>query len=367
MSKKNTVNRLLYPFLVILIIALYGVFSSDNIFSQTVRETGTSTPTVMGATDTPPLPENPVWYEVYFTSPRIPFDDIYNGGIENVLIEKINQSKVSIDLAVYEFSLENVTQALIAAKNRGVKVRVVYDDEFADPDPQINELQGAGVPVVPDERSAFMHNKFFIFDGQCIWTGSFNISINAAYRNNENALYFCSSEAAQNYTIEFEEMNGSQFGTTSPADTPYPVFVINGVKVENYFAPEDHVMEHIISEISSAQNYVHFMVFSFTHNGLGQAMIDDLRRGVGIVGIFETRGTASQYSQCLPLLLQGAEITLDGNPRTFHHKVIIIDGQIVITGSFNFSDSADQENDENLLIIHDPSLAAAYEKEFQRM
>ncbi|KKT29237.1 MAG: Phospholipase D/transphosphatidylase [Candidatus Collierbacteria bacterium GW2011_GWC2_44_18] len=366
MPKQHTKHQWLYPFLVLIFVAVYYALTSSPS-GRVVPDFSSPTPVVLGATNTPVHETQASWYEVYFTNPKIPFDDNFTGGIESVLIEKINQADTSIDLAVYEFNLENVVQALIAAQGRGVRVRVVYDNEFTDPDLQISELKNAGIQAIPDERSAFMHNKFFIFDGQCIWTGSFNISINAAYRNNENALYFCSSEAAQNYTIEFEEMNGSQFGTTSPADTPYPVFVINGVKVENYFAPEDHVMEHIISEISSAQNYVHFMVFSFTHNGLGQAMIDDLRRGVGIVGIFETRGAASQYSQCLPLLLQGAEITLDGNPRTFHHKVIIIDGQIVITGSFNFSDSADQENDENLLIIHDPSLAAAYEKEFQRM
>ena len=50
-----------------------------------------------------------------------------------------------------------------------------------------------------------------------------------------------------------------------------------------------------------------------------------------------------------------------------HHKVIIIDGEIVIFGSFNFSDSADRSNDENLLIIYNRAVAARFEEEFQRV
>ncbi len=90
----------------------------------------------------------------------------------------------------------------------------------------MTELLEADIPAVPDNRSAFMHNKFFVFDTQCIWTGSFNISLNAAYKNNENAFYFCSSEAAKNYTTEFSEMFSGKFGRTSPRDIPYPTFTI---------------------------------------------------------------------------------------------------------------------------------------------
>lgn len=307
------------------------------------------------------------WFEVYFTSPKNPFDDVTTGGIETHLIDKINAAQSTIDLAVYEFDLENVTQALIAAKNRGVTVRVVYDNEFSDPDPQMSELKLAGIPAVPDERNAFMHNKFFVFDDACVWTGSFNISVNAAYRNNENALFFCSPEAAQNYSTEFAEMFAGHFGPSSPSDTPFPTFTVDGVSIENYFAPEDEVMDQIVAEVLAAQTSIHFMAFSFTNDTLGDAMRSDMDKGVTVAGIFETRGADSQYAECVPLLEKGADVTLDGNPRTFHHKVIIIDSQTVILGSFNFSDSANKENDENLLIIHDPALAQAYEQEFQRM
>ncbi len=365
MSKRKSKNSWISIVLIIALVGIYLLVGPDQLFTQNQSVLSPPTQEVKGITAT--VATEKTWYEVYFTSPKIPFDEVITGGIENNLIDKINAAQISIDLAVYEFDLENVAQALIAADNRGVLVRVVYDNEFSDPDPQMQELKQAGIQTIPDERSAFMHNKFFVFDNRCVWTGSFNLSLNAAYRNNENALYFCSTEVAQNYTTEFEEMFAGQFGVTSPSDTPFPNFTISGFTVESYFAPEDEVMDQVVSEVLSSNTSIHFMAFSFTNDPLGEAMRSMLEQGIDVSGIFETRGADTQYSECLPLLKSGADISLDGNPRTFHHKVIVIDGQTVILGSFNFSASADEENDENLLIIHDPALAQAYEQEFQRM
>jgi phosphatidylserine/phosphatidylglycerophosphate/cardiolipin synthase-like enzyme len=61
------------------------------------------------------------------------------------------------------------------------------------------------------------------------------------------------------------------------------------------------------------------------------------------------------------------DVTLDGNPRLMHHKVMIIDQQIVITGSYNFSNNAERYNDENTLIIHNQGIAAEYMAEFQQI
>ena len=63
----------------------------------------------------------------------------------------------------------------------------------------------------------------------------------------------------------------------------------------------------------------------------------------------------------------GLDVRQDGNPYRLHHKVIIVDNDTVITGSFNFSDNATQSNDENLVIIEDPDLAGMYIQEYNRM
>ncbi|GAB4467973.1 MAG: phospholipase D-like domain-containing protein [Anaerolineae bacterium] len=306
-------------------------------------------------------------WAVYFTNPATSFDDVTTGGVEENLIALIDQAQVSIDLAVFEFNLENVAQALINAHNRGVRVRIVYDDEHTEDDPQMEELIDAGIPATPDQRSAYMHNKFFVIDRQIVWTGSTNMTINDAYRNNNNAIVIISPELAENYTAEFEEMFNGEFGPTSPANTPYPGVAVGDMWVETYFSPEDDVMTQLISLVSEAQSSIHFMAFSFTDEGLANAMLERAAAGVDVRGVFETRGANTEYSSCPPLLRAGLDVRLDSNPRTLHHKVIIIDGRIVATGSFNYSSNATTSNDENLLIVHNPAVAALYEEEFNRI
>jgi phosphatidylserine/phosphatidylglycerophosphate/cardiolipin synthase-like enzyme len=357
----------IWSLLVFVVIVLTAIYYGPDTFStqtaditatQGVKGESTEVPTKVIATST-----GFDVFEVYFTNP----DDPSAPKIEKYLIEKIDASQKTIDVAIFEFSLEDVAQALIRAKDRGVDVRIVYDNEFADPDPQITEVKSAGIPVTPDNRQAYMHNKFFVFDSACVWTGSFNISDNAANKNNEDAIYFCSPEAAENYGTEFSEMFAGEYGPSSPANTPYSTFTVDGVLVENYFAPEDQVMTHVIDIVSKARTSVHFMAFSFTDDNLGNTMVSLADRGVIVEGIFETTGADTQYSECGKLLKNGEDVRLDGNSATFHHKVIIVDNSIVILGSFNFSSNANTQNDENLLIIHDPVLATAFEQQYQLM
>ncbi|MBN1427931.1 MAG: phospholipase [Anaerolineae bacterium] len=306
------------------------------------------------------------FYTLYFTEPSLYDSNTTSGGIEKHLIDLINSAQSSVNLAVFEFNLQNVADALISAHQRGVHVRIVYDNEHTEDDPQMAQMIKAGIPATPDNRGAYMHNKFFVFDNQLVWTGSWNVSVNDTFRNNNNAIVIRSTKLAENYTTEFEEMFNGQFGPTSPVGTPNPIFTLDGVRIENYFSPEDTPMTALNQVVSEARTSIHFMAFSFTEESLGQAMLDRAKAGVEVVGIFEQRGANTEYSRCPPMLSAGLDVRLDGNPRTFHHKVIIIDGAVVATGSFNFSGNAVTSNDENMLIIHDATLAAQYEAEFQK-
>jgi phosphatidylserine/phosphatidylglycerophosphate/cardiolipin synthase-like enzyme len=306
------------------------------------------------------------YFDVYFTSPVIPFDDVVTGGNEGHLVELINNAQVSIDAAMFEFNLQVVAEALIAAHERGVQVRIVYDDEHTEEDPQIEELIDAGIPATPDERSALMHNKFFVFDKQVVWTGSMNITENGAYRNNNNVIVIRSTRLAENYSAEFEEMFNGAFGPTSPANTPNPVVTLNGIRIESYFSPEDDPMPGLIAFAASAQTSIHFMAFSFTDVDLGAAMLERGSAGVELRGIFEARGGNTEFSECPRMLQSGFDVRMDTNPRTFHHKVVIVDGSAVAIGSFNFSTNAAESNDENLIIIYDPNVARLYEAEFEK-
>lgn len=123
------------------------------------------------------------------------------------IIEKINLAQESIHVAVYSFTLDSISDALIAAHARGVEVKVVMDTEQAGQQwAEDEKLKQAGIDVRLDGNSKYMHNKFAIFDGKVVSTGSYNWTKNASQYNDENLIFFASEEAAQKYEAEFLEI-----------------------------------------------------------------------------------------------------------------------------------------------------------------
>jgi phosphatidylserine/phosphatidylglycerophosphate/cardiolipin synthase-like enzyme len=199
-----------------------------------------------------------------------------------------------------------------------------------------------------------------------VWTGSTNITENGIFRNNNNVIVINSPRVAAMYEREFDEMWNGQFGPTSPSTRDSQQTTINGVPVQVLFGSEDKAMPDLVDLVDGAQQSVRFMAFSFTRDDLGDAMLSRAEAGLNVQGIFEARGSETEFSELPRLFCAGLAVRQDGNPRAMHHKVIIIDGQKVVTGSFNFSNNAEESNDENLVIIADPNLAAQYLQEFER-
>jgi phosphatidylserine/phosphatidylglycerophosphate/cardiolipin synthase-like enzyme len=310
------------------------------------------------------------FWQVYFTQPSGTSDPAtYNGGIDIAATAALAAVQSTLDIAAYEFNNPVLTQAVLDAKARGVRVRIVSDDVdgLGDANTTLHQFEAAGIPVVTDQRGDLMHNKFMILDGTEVWTGSWNYTINDTYRNNNNALVLRSQRVVQNYQTEFDEMFAEgQFGPRSRANTPNQTFTQDGVPIAVYFAPEDEVVPAMVEAVNTAQESVRFMAFSFTLDDVAQAMLARATAGVNVEGIFETTGSETRFSELTPLFCAGLDVRQDGNPYILHHKVIIIDGRTVVTGSFNFSASATDSNDENLVIIQDPDLAAQYLAEFDR-
>lgn len=308
------------------------------------------------------------WYSLYFTDPGGPNSATLRGGPDKALADAIRQARASVDIAAYELDLWSVRDALIAAYRQGVTVRMITESDNLD-EPEVQDLVAAGIPVLGDRREGLMHDKFVIIDHQDVWTGSMNFTVNEAYRNNNNLIRIRSSRLAQDYLAEFEEMFvEDQFGPGSPANTPYPTLSIDGTQVEVFFSPDDGVSQRLVALIQSAQESIDFMAFSFTSDELATAMLGRARQGVTVSGVFEEyqykSNTGTEYDN---LRSAGLDVRLDGNPRNMHHKVIIIDSKIVITGSYNFTFNAENRNDENLLVIDNADIAALYLVEFKRV
>ncbi|MBN1680114.1 MAG: hypothetical protein JW966_07465 [Anaerolineae bacterium] len=307
------------------------------------------------------------WFQIYFTSPINTTDSsrFTDSPLENALITTINGAQTSIDAAVFELNSEPVTQALIQAHERGVMVRVVTDGEHGleSPDGTVEELEFADIPVVSDgNRGGFMHNKFFVIDSLYVWTGSTNITHNGIYNNNNNAMLIRSTRLAQNYSAEFQELFEGSFGTTSPNTVPNPSITIEGTVIETVFESEGDLPSKLVALIENAHS-VRFMAFSLTRDDLMEPMIRRAQSGeLDVMGIVET----SQRRFVKDMFCAGLPVRQDGNPDILHHKVFIIDESIVVMGSFNFSNNAANDNDENSLIIYNRDIAQAYLNEFDR-
>lgn len=306
--------------------------------------------------------------EVVFTAPTYPEEAANRyGGLDEQLADAIDEAERTVDVAAYDFDLERVADALIRAHERGLRVRLVTDSDYADELGPVR-LEAAGIPVVYDERGAFMHDKFVVLDEAAVWTGSWNLTDYGTYRNNNNVVIVESQALAQNYTTEFEEMfEEGAFGPTSPAETPYSQVEVGEILVENYFGAEEEIAPRIIEQLEEAETSIQFLAFTFTDDGISGAMNRKHREGVLVQGVVESRNAGSMGSDVEALQKAGADVLKDGNPYNMHHKVIIIDGTIVITGSYNFTRNAADSNDENVLIIHSPGIAASYLREFDRV
>ncbi len=318
------------------------------------------------------------WLSLYFTDPNPP--DQVNNGIDKVVVAELNKARKTIDLASFDFTLPSVADALVAAKKRGVRVRVIYDGKNGEQELKQDDLlaatggvqpfekiKAAGVELVDGGRSnGLMHNKMIIIDSTTLFMGSWNMSYNDTFRNNNNLLQITNQKLIENYQAKFNEgFEQKLFGAKALLHSPNPKITINSIPVEQYFSPDDKVMDKLVAEVSQAKQSVKFFIFTYTHKDLSAAMIARFKAGVQVQGVIENRG-ASQGA--LPALFCAKiPVLTDGNSYTMHHKVMIIDDSTVITGSFNFTASADEANDDNVIIIRSKSVANAYLKEFNKM
>ncbi len=133
-----------------------------------------------------------------------------------------------------------------------------------------------------------------------------------------------------------------------------------------YFCPEDSCASELEALIDSADSQIHAAVYSFTLDSLGDALVRAHERGVEIKIVLE-KDQISQYSEFDKLVNAGIDARIDTNPSSMHNKFAIIDSEIVVTGSFNWSKNADTRNDENLLILKSKELSVQYELEFQEI
>ncbi len=278
---------------------------------------------------------------------------------EGVLISFLDSAEQSIHCALFDVGLKSVQEKLLE-KEKSIEVLIATDNDY---------LKKFNHPFVKADSYGLMHNKFCVIDGKKISTGSMNPTENDAHKNNNNLLLIESSMIAQNYEDEFQELWRGNFKKGNKVQNP-KITLHNGetkeIRVETYFCPEDACAEQVKEELQKAEVSIHFMTFSFTHDGIANILLlknlDDLE----VKGAMEVK-QISEYSEFNRLLQNHIDVRKDGNKNNLHHKVFIVDEKTVITGSFNPTANGDKHNDENVIIIEDEEIAKRFVEEFWKV
>ena len=358
-------------------------FTGDGLFSSGSPPTSTGT------------------MNVYFTKQVNPsvalIETAKTVNVVDKFLSRINSATHSIDLALYSLSGTvgaNIASALIAANGRGVKVRMIveYDNSTTPP---MTTMKNSGIPFITDRFDAvnggngLMHNKFGIFDyrdqssaaDDWVWSGSWNATDPGNNGDAQNVIEIQDQALANAYTIEFNEMWGSstdtpaastsRFGIRKTNNTPHR-FVINGTPIESYFSPSDRTTSHIFDALNSATTSINIAMLTFTRDDLAQLLIGKKGGGDKVRVLLDNNtDTGNQFAA-----MQAAGIDIFLKPSSLggllHHKYAIIDAEnlkvdnVVITGSHNWSGSAETANNENTLIIHSKRIANLYLQEFKQ-
>jgi phosphatidylserine/phosphatidylglycerophosphate/cardiolipin synthase-like enzyme len=323
---------------------------------------------------------------------------IGNADLTSLLLRRINAAQKSIDCALYSLSGQvgqAISNALVQAWKRNVKVRMILerDNMSAGTGTTVNSIiVPTGIGLIWDDYDpvnaglGLHHNKFFVIDYRggsanqpWVWTGSWNPTDPGTNDDVQNAIEIQDQALAAAYTMEFNEMWGSEmdppdransrFGARKLDNTPH-IFNINGVPVELYFSPSDRTTSHIISTLDKAQNSINVALLTFTRSDIASELKSKKTAGVKVRAILDnSTDTGSQFAS---LVSGGIDVRLKSSSvgGLFHHKYAVVDAELttvpqyVITGSHNWSSAAESSNNENTLIIQSNNIANLYLQEF---
>ena len=345
--------------------------------------------------------------------------------LENEIINVIDSANTSLYMAIYDLDLPGVANAMVAAKNRGVDVRFITDeDNIAGENVHALDILNAGnVPWIDDTEngsagSKIQHNKFIIVDGATVLTGSTNFtqsgihgdldgSGNLISSGNDNHIVVIESQQlAGVYTTQFGIMWGdgpggaqdSLFGLGKPDHMMETVYTTNdNIRIDVQFTPQSPTLiagsslENMVNYVSTAQQRIRLAQFVISAQDVADAMKIRHDAGVEVQGIGDSSFFYRYYSEFQDM--RGVEelndngvyetdsytgapnnvwqntadvrvANMDGGDK-WHHKYIVVD-DTVLTGSHNISGAGAFGNDENIIIIHDAETAEEFEAHFSR-
>lgn len=324
--------------------------------------------------------------------------------IEAVIVEFIQGAQTCLDIAVQEMDNESIAQAVLDASCRGIHVRMFLEQDYLKsaqpPKAQPKEGQSAGdallaaqweehrrpktiktnrdilsamlrcgVDVKADLNPKIFHQKFIVRDyrngkkqgNSALLTGSTNFTWTGTHKNLNHAIIFHDHRICQAYAEEFLEMTGGTFGEMLQRKPTHPKTInVNGVPVRILFAPDDSPELEIIKQMLKARQRLDFAIFTFSgSSGIDDAMIMLRKAGIEIQGVLDKGQGGRDWAATKWLHNEGINVFLSDSEKLaglgkLHHKLMVIDDAIVIAGSMNYTQPANEYNDENIFVLGSP-------------
>jgi len=296
--------------------------------------------------------------------------DIYfiPGGVaaEDRLAHEIAVARRSVRVAMYNVTSARLGYALLDAQRRGVAVEVLWDaKQMAKAHNTLDdELAAAGLVITPvtNTRSEYatLHDKLSVIDDELVTMGSANWGTSALHDNDESLLVFRSPAMGAVVTAQLDEIR-TQVKRPRTGDLPGPV--------QLYFSPEDRLDRVVTASIDQARSRVFVAVFSLRLRSATDALLRAHRRGVPVYVVTDAK-QSSETTEDDRLRAAGIPViealNATGPYTAMHHKFAVVDDTVLV-GAYNWTTTATFSNDEDLAVIRDAEVAAAYAGEMGRL
>ncbi len=295
--------------------------------------------------------------------------------LRQAIIDFIAGAKKRLDIAVQELDSWDVADAIVQARQGGVRVRLVVEGDYlragrmaANPwlpggKYEVNrEIQNVILRTAINVRSDFnpsiFHQKFIVRDGSALLTGSTNFTDSGTSSNLNHLVIVRSRKVANLYGREYREIQQGHFGKLNEGHDEAPRDVeVSNVPVRVLFAPDHNPEMEIMKQMLKAKKRIDFAMFTFAKSsGIDDTMIALTSAGVPIRGVLDKRQANQRWAATRPVRNAGAKLYVaepQGKLNKLHHKLMVIDRQVVIAGSFNYTGPATRLNDENIIILGD--------------
>lgn len=302
--------------------------------------------------------------------------------LEAAIVDFIDGAEKWLDIAVQELESRPIAEAILRAEiERGVRVRLVLEADYLHagrrpasvaeafeskgPEEENRLLAAAAMRATVWVRADFnpdiFHQKFIVRDGAAVLTGSTNFTPTGVGRspaggNLNHVITVASSAMAKIYAQEFAEIAKGTFGRHSAARDHPPEFVVDGVRFKVCFAPEHSPEMEIAKRINKARERIDFAIFTFAQSSaIDDALKMAMRAGVKVSGVMDGMQANQVWAASKGLLEAGADLMrvpkVHGVVNKMHHKMMVVDEETLVIGSFNYTGPANQVNDENIVVV----------------